>query len=85
MQKRISDSKDNKENELNNCGDPPTVVYVDDEDDVFPAELRDFRKPRAFTLPPEIMATPPADVMKRDLTPPNNFLTPSYQTKLKGQ
>ena len=68
--------------EINRYDDPPSIL-VDDEDDVFPADLRDFRKPRACTLPPEFMGTdPPINEMPRAMPPPpNNFLTPTLPKK----
>ena len=67
--------------EINHCGDPPSIL-VDDEDDVFPADLHDFRKPRAYTLPPEFMGTPPINEMRSAMPPPpNNFLTPTLPKK----
>lgn len=71
----MSEAKEDRPNNIN-YDEPPSII-VDDEDDVFPADLRDFRKPRACTLPPEIIATPPVDKMPSALPFPNNFLTPT--------
>lgn len=60
VQKKLSESKENLENNVNYDG-PPSIL-IDDEDDVFAADDRDFRKPRACTLPLEYVGTPGDEV-----------------------
>ncbi|CAB4024954.1 maternal embryonic leucine zipper kinase, partial [Paramuricea clavata] len=81
LEKKISESRENIENEIYH--DNPPSILVDDEDDVFSADLRDFRKPRACTLPPEFMGTPPINEMPSATrtSPPRTFLTPSLPKK----
>ncbi|XP_046852119.1 maternal embryonic leucine zipper kinase-like [Xenia sp. Carnegie-2017] len=78
LEKKLSETVENNEDE-SFSSDLPSLL-VDDEDDVFPDDLLDFRKPRACTLPLEFIISVNEEPSNSDLSS-NGLLKPSVPSK----